>query len=117
MSKFGDLAGAARAAHEHYFADSVTLKEPGSASQTVPAVIGKVETETRTDEQGHQQRVSVRQIRFTTITTVRHDARVTVVGDDWSIDQVLTRTASGLTVRLQRIETHSVSRVNYRGKP
>lgn len=117
MSKFGDMASGARGAHAHYFADSVTLNEPGVASRAVDAVVGKVRTETRTDEHGRQQRVSFRELRFVMLDDVRHDATVTVEGVQWTIDEFLKRTASGLQVRLQRTQTHEVSRTNYRGKP
>lgn len=117
MSKFGDMAAGARGAHAHYFADAVLLNEPGSAAVTVDAVVGKVRTETQTDEHGRQQRVSFRDLRFVTLTSVRHDATVTIEGVQWSIDEFLSRTASGLRVRLQRTVTHEVSRTNYRGKP
>jgi hypothetical protein len=117
MSKFSDMAAGARGAHAHYFADDVVLNEAGLAPQTVPAVVGKIRTETRTDEHGRQQRVSFRDVRFVTRLDVRHDATVTIDGVTWSIEEFTKRTASGLQVRLHRTQTHEISRTNYRGKP
>lgn len=116
MSLFKDMAESARDAHEHYFARQILLTEPGSEQITVTAVLYKSRTETRTDEHGRQNRVTVRDCRFTSLESVRHDA--TIVADDatWTIDEVISREASGLYVRLQKITQHQTGRVAYRGK-
>lgn len=117
MSKFSDLAAGARAAHASFFAGSVVLYEPTKAAQTVPAVVYRAQTESRTDAQGREHRVSVRRLRFTSLDEVRHDATVQVDGELWSIAAVVERSASGLSVSLERATTHEVARPNYRGKP
>lgn len=118
MSVFGNMAGEARAAHAHYFGDYVQLTEPpATVPETVAAVVGKSSVETRTDEHGRQIRVSVRNIRFTTLATVRHDATVRIDDVDWTIDRIIKRDASGLYAMLERRDTYQVARPNYRGKP
>lgn len=117
MSKFSDLAGTANAQHFAFFGDRVTLVQTGSPSQTIDAVIGKVRTESRTDESGRHQRVSLRDVRLLGLTSVRHDARITIDSLEWSINQVRQRNAAGINLTLMRVETHDVTRANYRGKP
>lgn len=115
MSVFSDMAGSARDAHQHYFAESVTLAEPGIAARNVSAVLGKVRTETR-DAGGRKLRVTVRNCRFPELSAVNHEAVVTAEGADWTIDEVLRLAASGLHVRLYRQQMNDVTRDSYRGK-
>ena len=115
MTIFSDLAASARSAHAAYFGSTVTLAEPGSDARTVPAVLGKVQVETR-HEDGREVRVSVRQCRFTSLATVRHDAIVTISGTTWTIDQHGDRQGSGFTATLRRTVAHEVNRQGYRGK-
>ena len=112
---FSDLAAGARADHAAYFGGTVTLAEPGSAARSVPAVLGKIQVETR-HEDSREVRVSVRLCRFTSLTTVNHEAIVTINGANWSIDQLGERQGSGLTVTLRRTLAHEVNRTGYRGK-
>lgn len=115
-SMFQSMAGTAKSAHTHFFATSVTLAESGTAARSVTAVLYHARTETRVDEHGNQNRVTVRDCRFTDLTTVRHDATVTIGTEIWTIDEVITREASGLYVRLKKITQHQTSRSNYRGR-
>jgi hypothetical protein len=116
MTIFSDMAASARAAHAHFFSGSVTLAEPGSAPRAVKAVLYKAKTETVVDQSGNQNRVTVRECRFTELTTVRHDATVTIGTETWIIDEVMTHEASGLYVRLKKMAQHQTTRTNYRGR-
>jgi uncharacterized protein YraI len=116
VSIFKDMAATARAAHAYFFSSSVTLAETGSAARSVPVVLYSARTETRVDEHGNQNRVTVRDCRFTSLTAVRHDATVTIGTEIWTIDEVITREASGLYVRLKKIVQHQTSRTSYRGR-
>lgn len=116
-SIFANLAASVKTTHEHFFAELVALNEAGQAVRNVPAVLGKVETRSRIDEHGRQQRDSIRLCRFTSLSDVRHDATVTIGSEVWSIESVVKRSASGLQVQLSREQTHEVARVNYRGRP
>jgi hypothetical protein len=117
MSLFRDMAASASSAHTHYFAQSVLLTEPTVAPRSVDAVLYKSRTETRTDEHGRQNRVTLRDCRFPSLETVRHDATLTADGITYVIDQVRGMEASGLYVTLMQIEQYSTGRTNYRGKP
>lgn len=117
MGLFSDLAASAKDAHAEYFAVDVSVTDPGGSPATVSAVIGKARTETRIGDSGRRNRVTVRNCRFVTLTTIRHDAIVTAEGYSWSIDDILKRDASGLHVRLQRMAVNESSRPNYRGRP
>lgn len=116
MSLFRDLAAGARSAHSHFFATSVTLAEPGSSPRTVKAALYKSRTETSIDQHGNQNRVTVRNCRFIDLTTVRHDATVTIGSDTWIIDEVMTHEASGLYVKLKQITQRQTTRTGYRGR-
>ena len=115
MSIFSQMAAGARANHGHYFGDSVTLAEPGSAARTVDAVLGAVQIETRPAD-GRELRIACRSCRFLGATSVRHDATVTIDGVIWSIDEFIDKQASRLTVKLKRTAAHEVARTGYRGK-
>ncbi|QDV22923.1 hypothetical protein [Aureliella helgolandensis] len=115
-SRFRGMASSVRASHAHYFAAQVTYHEPGDVSRTADAVLKKSKTESRTDDQGRINRVTLRECRFVTLTDIRHDAVITADGMQWSIDRVLEREASGLHVMLQRIQTNEINRPSYRGK-
>jgi hypothetical protein len=115
-SQFEAMAAASRSAHEVYFARDVKLDEPGQAQVITKAVVGKSRAITRVDDDGRRRREIVRMCRFTQRTSVRHDAFVTIDGEQWSINEVFDRVGSGLQVELQRIRAHQVSRTGYRGK-
>ncbi len=110
---FAGLATAAKSAHDYYFAESVSVNEPGTAVRNERAVAGKARTETRQNEYG-EQRVTVRDCRFVALTTLRHDAVVTIAGEQWAIEEVTNRSASGLEVVLRRVEASELMRPNYR---
>jgi hypothetical protein len=116
MSIFKDMAATARAAHAYFFSSSVTLAETGSEPRSVQVVLYHARTETRIDEHGNQNRVTLRDCRFTELETVRHDATVTIGTEIWIIDEVITREASGLYVRLKKITQYQTSRTAYRGR-
>jgi hypothetical protein len=117
MSIFSDMAAGARENHAHYFGDdNIILLEPGQQPRTISAVLKKSRTETRTNEHGRENRVTVREARLIDMTEVRHDATLTINSEVWSIDQVLGRQASGLSVMLQRVTQHATNRQGYRGK-
>lgn len=116
MSLFRDMAAGARSAHAHFFATSITLAEPGSSPRNVKASLYKSKTETVIDQSGNQNRVTVRMCRFIDLTTVRHDATVTIGADTWIIDEVMTYEASGLYVKLKQIAQRQTTRTGYRGR-
>jgi hypothetical protein len=116
VSIFRDMAAAARSAHEHFFSEDVTLTETGFSPRSVAVVLYHARTETRIDEHGNQNRVTLRDCRFTELDTVRHDATVTIGTEIWIIDEVITREASGLYVRLKKITQYQTSRTAYRGR-
>ncbi len=115
MSIFSGAASIARTAHGYYFGRSVTVTEPGKSPYDTKAVVGKETTETRVDGTKNE-RVSVRNCRFVSVETLRHDSIVTVDGNRYAIDTEIGRQAGGLTVQLRRIVAHEVARPNYRGK-
>ncbi len=116
MSIFKDMAATARAAHTYFFSSTITLTETGSAPRSIAAVLYHARTETRVDEHGNQNRVTLRDCRFTELETVRHDATVTIGTETWIIDEVISREASGLYVRLKKITQYQTSRTAYRGR-
>ncbi len=115
MTFFSQLAASARAAHSSFFGTKVLLTEPGTTERSVPVVLGDEKIETRRED-NRELRVSVRECRFTTLTSVRHDATVKIAGVLWSIDHFMDRQASGLTVQLRRSTVHTENRPSYRGK-
>lgn len=115
MSIFKSLAAGARAAHGHYFGTStgVTIQDPGGAVKTVQVVLGEEMVETRR-EGSSDVRYYIRECRFVTLTSVRHDAVITVGTNRYSIDQFLDRQASGLTVKIKRQAVIDTNRDRYR---
>ena len=119
-SIFSELAAGAREAHEAYFADAanVSIAIPGVAQPiTTTAVLHKVRTVSRRDDSNRTNRVTVRHARFPKLTSIRHDARVTIGTEVWAIDEVADLQASGLLVQLIRTESHKIGRSGYRGSP
>lgn len=114
-SIFAGLAESARAAHDHYFGEQVSLAEPGTATRNERAVLGRTRAVTRETDQG-QRRVTVRDCRFIGLSTLRHDAVVTIDGAEWSIEEITNRSASGIECVLSRFEAYEVARQGYRGK-
>lgn len=116
MSLFNKLAAGARAAHNHFFGSDVYLtSQPGATPTLVDAVLGRETVETRRED-NRDVRYLVRECRFLSITSVRHDAVVTIDGLLYSIDHIEGRQASGLTVKLQRTTVTESNRPQYRGK-
>lgn len=117
MTVFSKLASGARAAHAHFFGTKtgVTLTEAGSAARTVEVVLGTESIETRRED-NRDVRYTVRECRFVTLSTVRHDAIVVIGTERWAIDQFKERQASGLTVILRRTQVTDANRPSYRGK-
>lgn len=114
-SLFSTLARTARAAHAHFFGQTdVTLKTPGTSDATVTCILGNPRTETRRED-NKTVRVTIRDCRFLTVTTVRHDALIVVDGFTWTIDEVVDRQASHLAVTLRRVTAYQVNRTQYRG--
>lgn len=109
MSRFSQsFAGKVAAAHEHQFSQSVTLTEQNTPS-TQPAVLHTAIAETR-----GEKRVHTRKCRFTKLQSLRHDAIVTIDGQDWQIDQVHSITATGVLCTLVRTLVNEVARSGYR---
>lgn len=106
------LASSAGAVHEHVFATGISFTVAGLTTPT-PAVLHAIEATTRTDAHG-SRRVITRRCRFTNLDTIRHDAIVTIGGDDWTIEDNLTSAAPGVTVRLIRELATQPSRRDYR---
>jgi hypothetical protein len=118
-SIFSGLAAGARDAHESYFADAanVSIAIPGVAQPVLtPAILHKVRTVTRRDDSNRTNRVTVRFIRLPKLSTIQHNARVTIGTEVWSVDEVGDLQASGLLVQLIRTETHLAGRPGYRGQ-
>lgn len=117
-SVFADLAASAREAHADLFGNSeevvVTLTVGSDAPVPVQAVLHKQRTVTR-EVDGDKRRVTVRQCRFPTLTTIHHTAIVTIGDQRWAIDEVGDCQASGLNVQLKQEVFHQRSRSGYRG--
>lgn len=112
MSLFKNLASSARAAHDVYFGDTVELLESGVTSSP-RVVLGPEQVQTR-EIDGDEHRVRTRACRFVSLTSVRHDALVTIDGVTWQIESVGNRTASGLNCTLVHSQAHAVQRPGYR---
>ena len=116
MTIFSQLAATARAAHAHFFGGSVSLiAYPGAVATNVDAVLGTERIETRRED-NRDVRYFVRECRFRDLTTIRHDAIITVGTLNYSIDHELARQGSGITVQLRRTTLVDANRPNYRGK-
>jgi hypothetical protein len=118
MSLFRDMAATVHAAHEEYFADTVSVQTPGQEEpEETPAVLYRVEIVDRASN-GSVDRIATRRCRFTQLATIRHDALVLIGQEEdqetWTIDSVGERTASGLKVVLRRVQRHKTSRPGYR---
>ena len=120
VSIFRNLAASARAAHAHYFSagsNATIVRSPGSAAQPVNVILGEETVDTRR-EGNSDVRYYVRECRFVALTSVRHDAVITITtpGGDlrYSIDQFIDRQASGLTVKLKRCDVIDTNRSSYR---
>ncbi len=115
-SLFNRLASSARAAHGHFFAVLVTVRQTGTQDRIEDAILGRVRIETRRED-NRSIRVAIRNCRFTKLIDVRHDAVVVESnGTQWSIDEIIDRQASQLTVTLRRTVAYQINRPTYRGK-
>lgn len=114
MSRFANLfRGHLAAVHEHEFAQSVTVTTPDGTATPTPAVLSNPSVQTRRTAHG-TTRVMHRRCRFTRLTTVRHDATVTIDGTDWQIEDTLAVVANGCGVNLIRTLATEPSRNGYR---
>ena len=118
MSFFRDLTASAAQSHTEVFAEDVGLWNPGDADATpIKAVLRKRKTVSRRDDQGRTQRVTILPIRFPTLTTINHLAKIEIDGEKLSIESVGKLTAHGLMVDLRIGQVEDVSRPGYRGRP
>lgn len=115
MSRFSNLfGGAIGAAHASIFSRPVQIRWTGQAALSTPAVVHNARQSFRRDAAGGSKSVLMRRCRFTEFSSVRHDAIVTIDGDDWQIDEILTTDTPGTEVELMRTLRHEAGRSNYR---
>lgn len=114
MSRFASLLQSIAATHRGHFGSAVTYRLPGSTTPTpATAVVHPSRTEQRMVG-GDTVMVTVRTVRFPDLAALRHDAIITIDGDDYSIDAYAHPTLPGVTVDLVQSRLREAARPGYR---
>lgn len=119
-SNFADMAASARDAHADIFGQTseaavVTIAVGSAEPESISAVIHRQRTVTR-KVSGDTIRVTVRDVRFPSLTSIDHTAIIMIGDVKWTVDEVRELQASGLIVQLLKQELHRRSRNGYRGE-